>query len=178
MGTANITDPHPLSRYGRLVSAQRTHACADPSRAGHFSSMISRTTLRLVREATAFRIVRIDLAVRPCFPITRPRSSLATRSSSTDAVSPCVSFTSTASGLLTNCRARNWTSSFMAGSVEPGRGALGGGWGCFDKLPDGVTGSRAGFQPVRNQLFVHRDFRWIEGGVVGADLIDKTTVAG
>ena len=51
----------------------------------------------------------------------------ATRSSSTEAVSPWVSLTSTASGLLTNCRARNWTSSFMAGSVEAGSGGLGAG---------------------------------------------------
>src|SRR5262245_31697719 len=43
----------------------------------------------------------------------RPRSSLATLSSNTEAVSPCVSFTSTASGLLTSWRARYRTSSFM-----------------------------------------------------------------
>ena len=55
----------------------------------YFSSMISRTTLRLAREAAALRIVRIDFAVRPCLPMMRPRSSFATFSSNTDAVSPC-----------------------------------------------------------------------------------------
>src|SRR5208337_392572 len=40
-------------------------------------------------------------------PSARPKSSFATRSSRTDAVSPCVSFTSTASGLFTSCCARN-----------------------------------------------------------------------
>src|SRR5436309_1026217 len=58
-------------------------------------------------------MVRIALAVRPCLPITRPRSSFATLSSSTEAVSPWVSLTSTASGWLTSCLAKNATSSFM-----------------------------------------------------------------
>jgi hypothetical protein len=57
----------------------------------------------LVRQAAALRTMRSDLAVRPCLPITRPRSSFATRSSSIEAVSPRVSLTSTALGLLTNC---------------------------------------------------------------------------
>jgi hypothetical protein len=42
----------------------------------------------VVRDAAALRMVRIDFAVRPCFPMMRPRSSLATFSSSTEAVSP------------------------------------------------------------------------------------------
>ena len=58
-------------------------------------------------------MVRIDFAVRPCLPMTRPRSSFATLSSRIEAVSLCVSFTSTASGWFTSCLARNSTSSFM-----------------------------------------------------------------
>ena len=85
--------------------------------------MISRTIFRLVRAPTALSRMRIDLTVRPCLPITRPKSSFATRNWSTDAVSLLVSLTSTASGLLTNYCAKNWTSSFMAGSVE-GVGAV------------------------------------------------------
>jgi hypothetical protein len=83
-----------------------------------FHSTISRVTLMFFRAATALRIVRIDFAVRPCLPITLPKSSFATRNSSSVAASPRVSVTSTASGLLTSCRAKNRTSSFMAGSVE------------------------------------------------------------
>src|SRR5205807_4821957 len=134
---------------------------------GYFSSIISRTTLRLVREATALRMVRIDLAVRPCLPMTRPRSSLATRSSSTEAVSPCVSFTSTASGLFTNCRARNWTSSFIAGSVEAGSGGLGSGRRYLNELPHSVAGLRARFEPMGGLLVIQADFGGIEQGIVG-----------
>src|SRR5262249_13549070 len=94
-----------LPLFARPAHPAPSHG--DESGRYYLSSIISRTTLRLVREATALRIVRIDLAVRPCLPITRPKSSLATRSSSTEAVSPWVSLTSTASGLLTNCCARN-----------------------------------------------------------------------
>jgi hypothetical protein len=65
-------------------------------------------------------IVRIERTVRPCLPIKRPRSSFATRTSITDAQSPCVSFTSTASGLFTDGRTRNWTSSFMVGTANQG----------------------------------------------------------
>ena len=51
---------------------------------GHFAapqvfgdhSTISRVTLSFFRPATAFTIVRIDFAVRPCLPITRPEISL------------------------------------------------------------------------------------------------------
>jgi hypothetical protein len=46
---------------------------------------------RLVRAPMALSRMRIDLAVRPCLPITRPKSSFATRNSSTDAVSLLVS---------------------------------------------------------------------------------------
>ena len=56
-----------------------------------YYSTISRVTLRFFRAATAFRIVRIDWTFWPCLPITRPRSSFATRSSKIVTVLPAVS---------------------------------------------------------------------------------------
>src|SRR5262245_2596057 len=73
----------------------------------YFSSTISKTTLRLLRNAAALTSVRIDLAVRPCLPIILPRSSLATLSSSTEASSFSFSVTSTASGWVTKDFAKN-----------------------------------------------------------------------
>src|SRR5205085_1778139 len=44
-----------------------TRGRSDPtSSVAYLSSTISNTTFRLVRDAAAFKIVRIDLAVRPC----------------------------------------------------------------------------------------------------------------
>src|SRR5690242_14069032 len=64
----------------------------------------------------------------------------------------------------------------MAGSVEAGRGALGGGRGCLDQLLDGLTGTRAGFQPVRSLVFIQGDLRWVERGVISADLVNEPAV--
>src|SRR3984957_1892314 len=139
--------------------------------------MISSTTLRLVRDATALRIVRIDFAVRPCLPITRPRSSFATRNSRIEAVSPWVSLTSTASGLLTNCCARNSTSSLMAGSPK-GSGGLCGAGRLLNQLPHGVARFSSRLQPLLSLSGFQCYFRRIERGVVSSNLIDVTAVAG
>src|SRR5579862_818095 len=158
-------------------------------RIDYLSSMISSTTLRLVRDATALRMVRIDFAVRPCLPITRPRSSLATRNSSTDAVSPWVSLTSTAVGLFTSCCARNWTSSFIFGSVQAEFARLwyepssiqnynsGRGGGLPDQFADGLRRPRTGFQPMLYLFLFQRHLGRREGRIVGADLLDEAAVA-
>src|SRR5271169_3131590 len=57
--------------------------------------------------------VRIALAVRPCRPITLPRSSGCTFSSSTVTCAPSPDFTCTSSGWSTRARAMVSTSSFM-----------------------------------------------------------------
>ena len=88
--------------------------------------MISSTTLQLVREATALRTTRSDLALRPCLPIAQPRSSFATRSSSIEAMSPRVSLTSTALGLLTNCCATNSSHSLVAASADGTKAVIAG----------------------------------------------------
>src|SRR5262245_480565 len=165
--------------------------------------MIPRTTLRLVRDATAFRMVRIDFAVRPCLPITRPMSSLATLSSSTVVVSASVSFTSTASGWFTSCFARNKTSSFMGRSSFGAPRAGEGRSGCRHGRADvGLGGARLGgllasrlrgrlldqlsygrrrlrsLRPPRCQLLgVDLDQRRGAGGVVEPDLVDEPAVA-
>src|SRR5208282_3403939 len=109
--------PVPRKLQSRRKTNEARHAAALASAFGDHST-ISRVTLRFFRAATALRIVRIDFAVWPCLPITLPKSSFAARNSSSVAASPRVSVTSTASGLLTSCCAKNRTSSFMAGSVE------------------------------------------------------------
>src|SRR5262249_3262552 len=162
--------------------------------------MISRTTLRLVRDATAFRMVRIDFAVRPCLPMTRPMSSLATLSSRTDVVSACVSFTSTASGWFTSCLAKNKTSSFMgrssfgapradernASGCRHGRadvGLAGSGlearcWGgLLDQLQHGQRGLSALGPPGVQLRHVDVDERRDARRVVEPDLVDEPAVA-
>jgi hypothetical protein len=101
-----------------LLAADPADAVVEANNAVYLSSIISSTTLRSVRVATALRRVRIAFAVCPCLPIMRPRSSGATRSSSTDAVSPWISLTSTASGLLTSRCASSSTSSLMRSSRQ------------------------------------------------------------
>src|SRR5262245_34475176 len=162
--------------------------------------MIPRTTLRLVRDATAFRMVRIDFAVRPCLPITRPMSSLATLSSRTDVVSASVSFTSTASGWFTSCFARNKTSSFMGRSsfgapradedqlcVRHGRADVGLAGGdlpeqrsgrLVDQLLHGQGGLRAPRAPRVQPLRIEPDHRRCARGIVEPDLLDEAPVPG
>src|SRR3989338_11634721 len=70
-----------------------------------YYSMISSTALFLIFFDAAVRIVLSALAVLPCFPITFPRSSLATVSSITDDFSPSTSFTLTCSGWSTSALA-------------------------------------------------------------------------
>src|SRR6266540_3685402 len=67
----------------------------------------------------AFRIVRIDRAVRPCLPITLPRSSWATRSSMIVVFSPSVSRTDTSSGLSTRAFAMSSISALSSSIAAP-----------------------------------------------------------
>jgi hypothetical protein len=80
---------HGLFCLGKRPMKVR-HAAALAEAFGNHST-ISRLTLQLFRAATALMIVRIDFAVRPCLPITLPKSSFATRNSSSVAASPRVS---------------------------------------------------------------------------------------
>ena len=54
-------------------------------------SIISKTARFFSFADTALKIVRMACAVLPCFPITFPKSSLATLSSNTDVLSPFIS---------------------------------------------------------------------------------------
>ncbi len=79
----------------------------DPRTDCYFSSTISRTTLRLVFEAAALSSVRIDLAVRPCLPIIRPKIFFGDFELENEPrVSLSLSMTSTASGSFTKDFAR------------------------------------------------------------------------
>src|SRR5581483_203410 len=139
-------------------------------------------TLRLMREAAAFTTVRIDFAVRPCLPMIRPRSSDATRSSITDAVSPWVSRTWTSSGRFTRCFASISTSSFMISPLGRSSRGLG---GRGDALPAGLSheavhrlgGASAPANPGFELLEVEGDDGGILGRVVVAKLLDETAVA-
>src|SRR6185295_12170645 len=62
----------------------------------------------------ALRMVRIDLAVLPCFPMTLPRSLWATLNSRTVVCSPSIGRTETCSGLSTRAFAICSMSSFIA----------------------------------------------------------------
>src|SRR5712692_5241979 len=70
------------------------------------------------------KIVRIDRAVRPCFPMTFPRSPCATRSSRTVTCWPSTARTSTSSGLSTRafaiCSINSFTCASRVGAVHPG----------------------------------------------------------
>src|ERR1043166_1921517 len=100
----DLTSTTLQGRGWRLLPREESDARTPEG--NYFSSIISRTTLRFVLEAAALRIVRIDLAVLPCLPMIRPKSSFATLNSTTEAASPSVSLTSTASGLFTKDLAR------------------------------------------------------------------------
>jgi len=58
-------------------------------------SMISKTERFPKFAETAPKMTRMELAVLPCFPITFPKSSLATESSMTEVFSPSISETLT-----------------------------------------------------------------------------------
>src|SRR5678815_616467 len=79
-------------------------------------SRISNVNRFLSFMPAAPRIVRIDRAVLPCFPITLPRSLGATLSSSTVVCSPSIAVTETSSGLSTRALAICSISSFIAAS--------------------------------------------------------------
>src|SRR4051794_35393692 len=59
-------------------------------------------------------IVRMDRAVRPCLPITLPRSLGATFNSSTVTCSPCTSLTETSSGMSTRAFAISSINCFIS----------------------------------------------------------------
>ena len=69
-------------------------------------------TFRVTRDNE--RHDRIDRAVRPCFPMTFPKSLGATRSSSTVTCSPCTSLTVTSSGESTRAFAISSMSCFIS----------------------------------------------------------------
>src|SRR6185437_1891077 len=73
-------------------------------------SRISSENRRFNFVPTAPSSVRIERAVRPCLPITFPRSPSATRSSKTVACSPAISFTTTPPGVSTRALAISSTS--------------------------------------------------------------------
>src|SRR5262249_20489597 len=76
-------------------------------------SRISSTNRFFTFIPAALKIVLIALAVRPCLPMTLPRSCCATLSSKTVVASPSTSLTTTASGLSTSAVAMISTSSFI-----------------------------------------------------------------
>src|SRR5262245_27801082 len=75
-------------------------------------SKISRVKRRLSFMPAAPRIVRIERAVRPCFPITFPKSLGATRNSKTVTCSPSTACTETPSGMSTRAFAISSINSF------------------------------------------------------------------
>jgi hypothetical protein len=96
-------------RFGDLSNQQK----AGVNQVIFSYSRISRTERFLILVEAALKIVLIALAVRPCLPMTFPRSSLATFNSMTEVCSPSISLTSTWSGWSTNALAMYFTNSFM-----------------------------------------------------------------
>src|SRR5215471_10352360 len=76
-------------------------------------SRISSVNRRFNFIPAAPRIVRMERAVRPCLPITLPKSLGATRSSSTVTCSPATSRTATSSGMSTRAFAMSSTNCFI-----------------------------------------------------------------
>src|SRR5713101_801144 len=109
------------------------------------------------------------LAVRPCRPITLPRSSGCTRSSRTVTCDPSTDFTCTSSGWSTRARAMASTSSFMwslgmAPAVKPRTHKYLEGLRLSDLLqteeaPHRIAGLRAKSHPILDTLRVELDLR-------------------
>src|SRR5580692_7751587 len=76
-------------------------------------SRISSVNRRFSFMPAAPRSVRMDRAVRPCLPMTLPKSLAATRSSKTVTCSPCTSWTLTWSGKSTRAFAMSSISCFI-----------------------------------------------------------------
>src|SRR5579863_2721181 len=76
-------------------------------------SRISSVKRRFSFMPAAPRMVRIERAVRPCLPITLPRSLAATRSSRTVTCSPSTTRTATSSGMSTRAFAISSISCFI-----------------------------------------------------------------
>ena len=77
-------------------------------------SRISRIQRLSCLAEAALRMVRIDCAVLPFFPMTLPKSVWATRSSMTAVFSPTISVMCTCSGLSTSAVTISLISSFMS----------------------------------------------------------------
>src|SRR5579864_855054 len=88
-------DSHPLAVF------RETH------------SRISSVKRRFSFIPAAPRMVRMDRAVRPCFPMTLPRSLGATRSSKTVTCSPSTTCTATSSGMSTRAFAMSSINCFI-----------------------------------------------------------------
>src|SRR5579862_7991346 len=93
--------------------------------------------------------VRMDRAVRPCLPMTLPRSLAATFSSNTVTCSPCTSLTITSSGKSTRAFAMSSTSCFMPDVSlalhQSSRGVLP---GVFPGRPAGFSCTRSRKRPL------------------------------
>src|SRR5262249_8668101 len=82
-------------------------------------SRISSVNRRFNFIPAAPRMVRIERAVRPCLPITLPRSLGATRSSRTVTCSPSTTFTATSSGMSTRAFAISSINCFIPPPPKP-----------------------------------------------------------
>src|SRR5581483_9266243 len=85
----------------------------DPSGLGQAHSRISSVKRRFSFIPAAPRMVRIERAVRPCLPITFPRSLGATFNSRTVTCSPSTTRTETSSGMSTRALAMSSINCFM-----------------------------------------------------------------
>src|ERR1035438_8256706 len=92
--------------------AQQGHG--DPARGRLVHSRISSVNRRFSFIPAAPRIVRMERAVRPCLPITLPRSLAATLSSKTVTCSPSTSLTTPSSEISTRAFAISSINCFIA----------------------------------------------------------------
>src|SRR5919109_3797759 len=139
--------------------------------------MNSTRTLRPDRVDAALATVRIAFATRPPLPISRPRSSGPTVTSSTRSPFSSTSSTWTESGSSTSARARNSTRSRIrwsrADHLAPGGlDALG-----TQKARDGPRRPGPVGEPVAGALRVDHDRGRVGLRVVVADRLDRAAVA-
>src|SRR5688572_581900 len=78
-------------QFATVAASFTQHGNRNPLRVGLDHSRISKVKRRFSFIPAAPRIVRTERAVRPCFPITLPRSLGATFNSKTVTCSPCTS---------------------------------------------------------------------------------------
>src|SRR5512139_2507050 len=113
--------------------------------------------------------VRRERAVRPCFPMTLPRSPGATFSSTTLEFSPSTSRTTTDDGSSTSAFAMNSTSSFIARRPRSDLRAL----RLRQKAAHGFGGVRALLDPRLGLGDVELDRLGMRSGVVGTEALDE-----